>query len=263
MANHRRWEWSDVGASFAEMGPADGIAVHHGASRPLMTSFDPALLRNMEHYEMNVGYNAMAYHTMFSDDGDSAEARPYGAMGAATGGHNEHTIAFCHPGYFHPPYFDQVSDAALLAMAREIRSLVDLGFLVPDYIVRPHTWWTAGTQWATACCGSEFIPKVALIEQWSHDLPGPAPEPEPDLILEGEMHLFRTEGTEGPSAVWTLWDGFNWTENVDHSLVWALAVAGVRTGVLSEGALYRLKVIVGVHVESLVDRIAVAVAAKS
>ena len=175
MANRRRYEWSDVYASFERMPQADGIAIHHGASLPKAMTFDPELLRGLEHGEMRAGYNCLAYHTMFSDDGDSAEARPYGAYGAATGGHNDHTIAFCHPGYFHPPYYHQISDAAVLSMAREIRALVDLGFLAADYIVRPHTWWTAGTQWATACCGSEFIPRVAQIDEWSRNIPAPAP----------------------------------------------------------------------------------------
>ena len=171
MANRRRYEWSDVYASFQRMPQADGIAIHHTAGLPPMGTFDPAGLRSIEHGEIARGYDALAYHTMFMLDGDSAEARPYGAYGAATGGHNDHTIAFCVPGYFHDPYYNQITDAALLAMAREMRALVDLGFLNPDYIVRPHTWWTAGTQWATACCGSEFIPRVAQIEEWSHNLP--------------------------------------------------------------------------------------------
>lgn len=83
----------------------------------------------------------------------------------------------------------------------------------------------------------------------------PAPVPDPPK-KDDTMRLFRTDGTD----TWTLWDGFNWTENVDHSLVWALAVAGVPSGVVSGQALYELHKIVGEHVEALVQRIAVEVA---
>jgi hypothetical protein len=175
MANHRRADWSDVAASFARMGVADGVAIHHAASASRMPTFDPALLRRLEHSEIAMGYNALAYHTAFSDDADSAECRPYGAMGAATGGHNDHTIAFVLPGYFHRPYYHEPTEAVLHAMAKEIRDLVTLGFLVPDhYIVWPHTTWTAGTQWATACCGETFIPRVPEIDALSRS-PLPAP----------------------------------------------------------------------------------------
>lgn len=223
MANRRRYEWSDVYAQFARMGQADGIAIHHGASLPAMGTFDPQLLRNMEHGEMNAGYSSLAYHTMFALDGDSAESRPYGAMGAATGGHNHHTIAFCVPGYFHPPHYHQISDAALLSMAREIRDLVILGFLAADYIVRPHTWWTAGTQWATACCGSEFIPRVAQIEEWSHNLPSIDPPVQEDsdmtivwmphrgaFLVAGGLVLRRFTGA--PGAYGMVASGLAWHE---------------------------------------------------
>ena len=180
MVAHLRPEWSDVLAYFAAMPVADGIAIHHTASVPAMRTFDPEYLRRIEHAEMANGYNALAYHSMFMLDGDSAEARPYGAMGAATGGHNGHTIAFCVPGYFHEPYFDQPTDALLRAMAEEIKVLKYLGFLTPNPLVRPHTWWTAGTQWATACCGSQLIPWVAAVETMSYDSWSPAPAPEPE-----------------------------------------------------------------------------------
>lgn len=191
MAKHRRTEWSDVDAYFGRMGVADGIAIHHTASVPAMQSFDPAYLRALEHGEMARGYNALAYHTMFMLDGDSAESRPYGAMGAATGGHNEHTIAFCVPGYFHEPYYDQSTPQLLRAMAEEIKALKYLGFLTPYPTVRPHTWWTAGTQWATACCGSELIPWVDDVEAMSYDNWSPgaaAPRPKEDVMYVVRNH---------------------------------------------------------------------------
>lgn len=184
MVNHWRPEWSDVAAYFDRMGQADGIAIHHTAGMPTMDQFDPSYLRAIEHGEINRGYNALAYHTMFMMNGDSAEARPYGAMGAATGGHNDHTIAFCVPGYFHEPYYSQATPELLRAMAEEIKVLKYLGFLTQNPTVKPHTWWTAGTQWATACCGSELIPHVAEVEEMSYDnwssTTSPVPEQEPE-----------------------------------------------------------------------------------
>lgn len=173
-----RDDWSDVQAWFAPMGVADGVAIHHTASAAHPASYDPALLRQIEHGEIAAGYNALAYHTMVFDDGFLAESRPYGAMGAATGGHNDHTIAFCYIGYFHPPYYHVASEAALLKVAREIKGLVDFGFLRPDYyVVWPHQTWTAGTPWATACCGSELIPRVPDIDAWSRVEPAPPAPP--------------------------------------------------------------------------------------
>lgn len=157
------------------MGQANGIAIHHTASVPRMDSFDPDYLRRIEHAEINMGYNALAYHTMFMADGDSAESRPYGAMGAATGGHNDHTIAFCVPGYFHAPYNDESTSALERAMAREIQELVRLGFLSPNYVVMGHRDWTRGTQWATACPGDLLYPRVEVIDALSRGGAVPAP----------------------------------------------------------------------------------------
>lgn len=181
MANHRRSEWSDVNAWFSPMGQADGIAIHHTASVPRMDEFDPDYLRRIEHGEINNGYNALAYHSMFMANGDSAESRPYGAMGAATGGHNDHTIAFCVPGYFHSPYNDESTTALERAMATEIQVLVYLGFLSPDYVVMGHRDWTRGTQWATACPGDLLYPRVEVIDALSRggSIPAPVIPPPP------------------------------------------------------------------------------------
>jgi hypothetical protein len=172
--NHLRADWSDVDAWFARMGQATGGAVHHGASLPQMMVYDPALLRGLEHGEIARGYNALAYHTMWADDADSAEARPYGAMGAATGGHNETTIAFCAPGYFHPPHNHIPSDVMVRAMGAEfywLRTNIDprtgLTYMTWDAPILPHAEWTRGTQWATACCGETFIERVAEIDALS------------------------------------------------------------------------------------------------
>src|SRR5262245_52256371 len=148
---------------------------------------------------MSVGYNSLAYHTMVFADGSLAESRPYWAYGAATGGHNGHTIAFCYCGYFHPPYNHVPTDAAIRAVGEEIARLVEWGFLAPGYHVEPHTWWTAGTQWATACCGELLIPRVPEIDAISHH-PEPAPPPViPDLRRPRDMTVgYINIGFTGP-----------------------------------------------------------------
>lgn len=205
MPNHLRSEWSDVYIDFNDMAGlpvCDGVAIHHTAGLPLMERFDPGGLRNIEHGEMPRGYNCLAYHTMFMLDGDSAESRPYWAYGAATGGHNGHTIAFCVPGYFHEPYYHEPTQALLRAMAEEIKKLKSIGRLVPNPTIKPHTWWTAGTQWATACCGSELIPHVAEVEAMSYDNWSPnAARPKEDVMYivrnhdNGECALHTALGT--------------------------------------------------------------------
>jgi hypothetical protein len=159
------------------MGVADGFAIHHTASAACPWNYDPAVLRMIERGEIASGYNALAYHTMGFIGGATAEARPYGAMGAATGGHNGHTIAMCAIGYFHPPFNHFPTEELINAFAREIKWCRDNGFATQGSIVMPHTWWTAGTQWATACCGENFIPMVAEIDRRSRlDTPTQAVE---------------------------------------------------------------------------------------
>jgi hypothetical protein len=170
-----REAWSWVGISPTPFfGIPDGVAIHHTASAANPYSFDPAVLRMIEAGEMANGYASLAYHTMTHGDGALAESRPYWAQGAATGGHNGHTIAICFVGYFHPPYNHQPTEAALRAVAAEIWRLRAEGYITPNAIVRPHTSWTAGTQWATACAGSTLNPRVPDIESWSYAAP-PAP----------------------------------------------------------------------------------------
>jgi hypothetical protein len=204
--NHLRADWSDVDAWFARMGQATGGAVHHGASLPQMMVYDPALLRGLEHGEIARGYNALAYHTMWADDGDSAESRPYGAMGAATGGHNDHTIAFCAPGYFHPPHYHIPSDAMVRGMAAEfywLRTNIDphtgLTFMTWDAPIKPHAEWTAGTQWATACCGETFIARVAEIDELSRQ-PASAPTPVPSPARRSTVFYVTRPGPAGPAT---------------------------------------------------------------
>jgi hypothetical protein len=234
MANHRRGDWSDVDASFARMGVADGIAIHHTASVPQGLAYDPAYLRRIEHGEIAAGYNALAYHTMWFDDGDSAESRPYGAMGAATGGHNGHTIAHCAVGYFHPPYNHEPSDAMCIALAQEIYWLRTAGFLTWEAPVLPHRTWTAGTQWATACCGDLFVPKVAWIDEmsrapWVPPGPGPTPVPPPEdddmaaaIDYNGQLTTFRVNASGDLVETWHSASEGKW---------FSLALAGPNVGV--------------------------------
>lgn len=192
MLTARRADWSDVFASFARMGVADGVAIHHAASAAIPASYDPQYLRNIEHGELAAGYNALAYHRIPFASGEIAESRPNFAMGAATGGHNEHTFAYCVPGYMHPPYMHHVTDAQVLAIALDIQEQRAAGVLTADCLIRPHAWWTAGTQWATACCGETFIPRVAEIEAIANG----APLSSPTTRAKGYDMILRDDGAQ-------------------------------------------------------------------
>lgn len=175
---HPRSDWTGYAPTFTAFPrPANGIAIHHAASS-YPQAFDPGYLRAQEASEMARGYDALAYHCIVFADGSLAESRPYWAYGAATGGHNDHTIAFCYAGYFHPDHYDVPTDAAVRACGEEIARLVEWGFLTPDYVVRPHRDWTYGTQWATACPGDLLTPRVPEIDAISRN-PTPPPDPVP------------------------------------------------------------------------------------
>lgn len=84
---------------------------------------------------------------------------------------------------------------------------------------------------------------------WLHETPAPS---EPSK--ESTMRLFH----DIDANTWTLWDGINWTENCDDDFVNALKYAGVPYGDIRSKALNDLRIVVGAHVEALVQRIAKA-----
>lgn len=171
------WSWVGISPIPFPRTP-NGLAIHHTASLPDLYRFDPDVLRRIEAGEIANGYSSLAYHTIVLGDGTLVESRPYWAYGAATGGHNDHTIAFVFIGYFHPPYDHVPTRAAIEACGREIAYLRAEGFVTSNAIVMPHTWWTAGTQWATACAGANLNPHVPEIEAISYGAPT-APPAEP------------------------------------------------------------------------------------
>lgn len=218
MTDFARYDWTDVQAYFSRMGVATGGAVHHTASVPAGWAYDPAYLRSIEHGEMKLGYNALAYHQMGFLNGDTAEARPLGAMGAATGGHNGDTIAFCAIGYFHEPYYDQPTEQLILAAARFFYAARAFGFMTWEAPIKPHAEWTKGTQWATACCGSEFIPVVARIDELSRTPGVVAPPVSKKKAGQQKMILIHNSDGTGPLEPNSLWFWVNtetgWSKQV-------------------------------------------------
>ena len=153
--------WSSVSArTGGNMRQADGVAIHHTATPNAPQSFDAAWLSRVERAEMNQGYSALAYHRMVFQDGSVAGSRDWGTAGAATGGHNAHTVAICAAGYFHPDVNDTPSEALLEAIADEIVWGPLNGYIAQGATILGHRDWTRGTQWATACPGDSLDPRV-------------------------------------------------------------------------------------------------------
>lgn len=142
------------------MRQADGVAIHHTATPNAPQSFDAGWLANVERAEMNQGYSSLAYHRMVFQDGSVAGSRDWGTAGAATGGHNAHTVAICAAGYFHPDVNDTPSEALLTAIADEIVWGTLNGYIAQGATILGHRDWTRGTQWATACPGDSLDPRV-------------------------------------------------------------------------------------------------------
>ena len=153
--------WSSVSArTGGNMRQADGVAIHHTATPNAPQSFDAAWLSRVERAEMNQGYSSLAYHRMVFQDGSVAGSRDWGTAGAATGGHNAHTVAICAAGYFHPDVNDTPSEALLTAIADEIVWGTLNGYIAQGATILGHRDWTRGTQWATACPGDSLDPRV-------------------------------------------------------------------------------------------------------
>ena len=153
--------WSSVSArTGGNMKQANGVAIHHTATPNAPQSFDAAWLSRVERAEMNQGYSSLAYHRMVFQDGSVAGSRDWGTAGAATGGHNAHTVAICAAGYFHPDVNDTPSEALLEAIADEIVWGTLNGYIAQGATILGHRDWTRGTQWATACPGDSLDPRV-------------------------------------------------------------------------------------------------------
>lgn len=183
----------------------------------------------IQRYHQTHGYNDIAYNFVVSPFGDIYEAHGWDERSAAQYDGNPKSVAICYiggPG-------TELTDAAKTAF----RSLLDRH---PDFPIYPHKHWTP-----TSCPG-------AAIEEWINaGCPAPTTTPPAPKPKEGEMRLFRDTDTN----TWTLWDGFNWTENVPGEHVWNLAVGEIPASAVPGSTLHWLKQTVGQNVEALVKRI--------
>ena len=201
--------WSGVSSrTGGGMRQADGVAIHHTATPNAPQSFDAGWLANVERAEMNQGYSSLAYHRMVFQDGSVAGSRDWGTAGAATGGHNNHTVAICAAGYFHPDVNDTPSDALLEAIADEIVWGTLNGFISYGATILGHRDWTRGTQWATACPGDSLDPRVngifGISAQVTYKLerapslgvPAPQPASQPRCVNTCSKRVLR-KGSSG------------------------------------------------------------------
>lgn len=160
MAYYPRNAWGGRTPTGGPLGRQSLIAIHHTASQGAPAGFVPARWKALEAGEVARGYSSLAYHYGVTHDGSQVEIRGYGQKGAATGGWNDRSYALVYDGYFHPPFNDQPTDAAIEALADLIVLGVYLGFVAPDFQCQPHGVLTAGTQYASACPGDNLRGRV-------------------------------------------------------------------------------------------------------
>jgi hypothetical protein len=91
---------------------------------------------------------------------------------------------------------------------------------------------------------------------WCQNMNWAAPSPVTPMPKEGEMWLYHNITND----TWTLWDGFNWTEQPDNVMD-LVANNSIPRSDITEAALHSLRVYVGKSVDALVARIAKAVKA--
>ena len=166
MANfHPRGEWGGRTPTSGSIGQVDVVVIHHTASQNPPTEFDPQRWRNLENSEVVRGYSSLAYSfgIVNGPTGEIVESRGWGNKGAATGGYdwNSRSIAIVLDGYFHPPYNEQPTDAAIEAAADCIVNGVYLGYISRDFRCIPHSEASAGSQYSTACPGDNLRPRVS------------------------------------------------------------------------------------------------------
>jgi len=138
------------------MGIVEEVIVHHTADNG-PDSFDAAYLANVERYQMRGDLNSFAYTRIAFQSGEVAGGRDWGTKTGATGGHNDHTVAIVAAGN----YMDRVpTDALIDAIADEIVWGVLNGFIARNFRVYGHGEHTAGTQWASACPGTNLQARV-------------------------------------------------------------------------------------------------------
>jgi len=160
MAFYPRSAWGGRNPSAGPLGRVGLIAIHHTAASNAPAAFDANRWKALEAGEVSRGYASLAYHFGVNHGGDQIEIRGWGQKGAATGGHNSDSVAIVYDGYFHPPFNDEPTEAAINAIADLIVVGVFLGWVDPGFVVQPHGVLTAGTQWSSACPGDNLRPRV-------------------------------------------------------------------------------------------------------
>lgn len=156
-----RGVWGGRTPSSGKIGQVDTVIIHHTAVAGNPGAADFARARNIEAGEVNRGYSSLAYHFLVQGN-DVLEARGWGNKGAATGGYdwNSRSVAICLDGYYHPPHNEQPHESAILAAADTIVVGIYLGYINPNFRCLTHGEASAGSQYATACCGDTLRGRV-------------------------------------------------------------------------------------------------------
>lgn len=149
MTFHPRAEWATRAPSFGDLHlPVRRVFAHHTAGG-YMPGFDVGAMRALEEAEIGRGgYVALAYHELYTGDGDAIEARPLSKMGGATINNNSTSVAICLPGDYSTPGLPVVSFAQVGTAVERLVAMVVFGVITRDFELHPHR-----DVFATACPG--------------------------------------------------------------------------------------------------------------
>lgn len=168
--------------------PATKLVVHHSASNAPPPGQEDLFSQQIEAYgEGRDGaaceYNYLLYpsgvlHGGFGDTRGCHASATDPSTGSA---YNSSSIGICFIGYFHPPYNDQPTQAAIGTFQAWLGWMLDTVRLTDDVLTRAPSsgqpgWYGHRDVWGTACPGDTLYPQLpSIIKVGSAPTPGPTP----------------------------------------------------------------------------------------
>jgi hypothetical protein len=197
--------------------PCSKLIVHHSASNQPSPGGEAAFSRQLEAYgESRDGaaceYNFLLYpsgvlHGGFGDTRGCHASAPDPAAGTA---YNSSSIGICFIGYFHPPYDDEPTSAAIATFQAWLTWMLGSGRLTYDALYEAPAngavgWYGHRDVFATACPGDRLYPRLPDIIR-PGDVPSPSPPPGGDdlvntIIIVDDAYAKFTGDSDGQDIV--------------------------------------------------------------
>jgi hypothetical protein len=228
---------NDWGAAYADRyDPANGrpvitpctkLIVHHSASNQPSAGGEAAFSRQIEAYgESRDGaaceYSYLLYPTgvLHGGFGDTRGCHASATDPSTGSAYNSSSIGICFIGYFHPPYDDQPTDAAIETFQAWLGWMLDTERLTDDVLQmavsngRPG-WYGHRDVFSTACPGDSLYPLLPQLIR-----PGAQPHP-PGPPGGDDMAYVIYESIDGAGNRWA-WADFLGLEagGLCESVVW-------------------------------------------